>query len=377
MGEDYTVEEIPAELAGEGRRVPRELIETLADADDAIMEKFLEAVSSPSRDRGRDPSRHPGRQAQPGALRHGVQEQGRAAPARRGRRLPALAPRHRRDHQGHSVRDEDEQISRKPTTSEPFSGLAFKIASDPHLGKREIYVRVYSGKLEAGSTVVNSVNGRKERIGKGHQMHANKRERSRRSAPARSSPSWALKDTKTGDTLCDPQNQVVLESMTFPAPVIEVAIEPKTKSDQGEARHRDPAALRRDPTFRSHRRGDRPDDHRRHGRAPPGDHRRPDEARVPRRGDRRQAAGGLPRDHPPKVENHASYTHKKQTGGSGQFAGRHLDRAASEETGGAGYSSSTTCRWSRAAGSTSRPVDQGRPRTPWSSACSPATRWST
>lgn len=90
---------------------------------------------------------------------------------------------------GHKPNDESVEITRKPSDDEPFSGLAFKIASDPHLGKL-IYVRVYSGKLAAGATVVNSVNGKKERIGKVYQMHANKREEIASVAPARSSPSW-------------------------------------------------------------------------------------------------------------------------------------------------------------------------------------------
>ena len=149
---------------------------------------------------------------------------------------------------GHSVKDENEEIKRLPSDDEPFSGLAYKIATDPHLGKL-IYVRVYSGKLEAGSTVINSVNGRKERIGKVYQMHANKREEIASVGAGQIVAVMGLKDTKTGHTLSDPQHQVILESMTFPAPVIEVAIEPKTKSDQEKLGTAIQRLSDEDPTF--------------------------------------------------------------------------------------------------------------------------------
>src|SRR5699024_7094922 len=122
-------------------------------------------------------------------------------------------------------------MQRKPSDSEPFSALAFKIAADPHLGKLT-YVRVYSGKLEAGQTVLDSAKGRKERIGKIYQMHANKREEIASVGAGQIVAVMGLKDTTTGETLTVQSDPVVLESMTFPAPVIEVAIEPKTKGDQ-------------------------------------------------------------------------------------------------------------------------------------------------
>src|SRR5207244_8000832 len=103
---------------------------------------------------------------------------------------------------GHSVKDENEEIKRLPSDDEPFSGLAYKIATDPFLGKL-IYVRVYSGKLEAGSTVLNSVTGRRERIGKVYQMHANKREEIASVGAGQIVAVMGLKDTKTGHTLSD------------------------------------------------------------------------------------------------------------------------------------------------------------------------------
>jgi elongation factor G len=240
---------------------------------------------------------------------------------------------------GHSPRDESEQIARKPSDDEPFSGLAYKIASDPHLGKL-IYVRVYSGKLEAGSTVVNSVNGRKERIGKVYQMHANKREEIASVGAGQIVAVMGLKDTKTGHTLCDPQHQVVLESMTFPAPVIEVAIEPKTKSDQEKLGMAIQRLSDEDPTFTVNT------DEETGQTIIAGMGELHLEILVDRmkREFRVEATVGKPqvayRETLRKEVTNHSYTHKKQTGGSGQFAkvvislGPNID----PETGtGAGY----------------------------------------
>ena len=132
---------------------------------------------------------------------------------------------------GHEVGDEEAVVLRKADPSEPFAALAFKIMSDQHLGKLT-YIRVYSGTLEAGSQVLNSTKGRRERIGKIYQMHANKREERPSAVAGQIVAVMGLKDTTTGDTLCDQAHPVVLESMTFPAPVINVAIEPRTRSDQ-------------------------------------------------------------------------------------------------------------------------------------------------
>jgi elongation factor G len=127
MGEDYDIEEIPAELADQAAEWREKFLETLAEADDDVMEKYLEGeeLSVEELEAG-DPSRHAGRQGQPGPVRHRVQEQGRAAPARRGREVPALAARHRR-HPGPRAKDEDEVIVRQPSDDEPFSGLAYKV----------------------------------------------------------------------------------------------------------------------------------------------------------------------------------------------------------------------------------------------------------
>jgi elongation factor G len=149
---------------------------------------------------------------------------------------------------GHAVNDEETVIHRKPSDDEPLAALAFKIMSDPHLGKLT-FVRVYSGKLEAGSQVLNSVKGRKERIGKIYRMHANKREEIPVVGAGDIVAVMGLKDTTTGETLCDQANPVILESMNFPAPVISVAIEPKTKSDQEKLGTAIQRLAEEDPSF--------------------------------------------------------------------------------------------------------------------------------
>jgi elongation factor G len=149
---------------------------------------------------------------------------------------------------GHAVNDEETVIERHADPAEPFAALAFKIMSDQHLGKLT-YLRIYSGTLEAGSQVLNSTKGRRERIGKIYQMHANKREERPTAVAGQIVAVMGLKDTTTGDTLSDQAKQVILESMTFPAPVIHVAIEPRTKSDQDKLGTAIQRLAEEDPTF--------------------------------------------------------------------------------------------------------------------------------
>jgi elongation factor G len=146
------------------------------------------------------------------------------------------------------VNNEEQVVLRKADPSEPFSALAFKIMSDQHLGKLT-YIRIYSGTLESGSNVINSSKGRRERIGKIYQMHANKREERPTAIAGQIVAVMGLKGTSTGDTLCDLSKQVILESMTFPAPVINVAIEPKTKGDQDKLGTAIQRLAEEDPTF--------------------------------------------------------------------------------------------------------------------------------
>jgi elongation factor G len=152
---------------------------------------------------------------------------------------------------GYAVDDPETTVERSSSDDEPFASLAFKIANDPFVGKLTFF-RVYSGSLKAGSYVLNSTKGKRERIGRILQMHANKREEREDVYAGDIAAAIGLKSTTTGDTLCDESKPVILESMTFPEPVISVAIEPKTKADQdkmGEALGR---LSDEDPTFRVH-----------------------------------------------------------------------------------------------------------------------------
>ncbi|GAB2887145.1 elongation factor G [Nocardioides pacificus] len=319
IGEDYEVEEIPAELAEKAAEYRVKLLETIADADDAIMEKYLEGEDFTVEELDAAIRRATLADKINPILcgtafkNKGVQPLLDAVV----KYLPS--PLDIEAVEGHKVNDEETIIQRRPNDDEPFAGLAFKIASDPHLGKLT-FVRVYSGKLEAGATVLNSVKGRKERIGKVYQMHANKREEIASVGAGQIVAVMGLKDTTTGETLCDVQNPVVLESMTFPAPVIEVAIEPKTKSDQEKLGTAIQRLSEEDPTFTV-----KTDEET--GQtiiAGMGELHLDVLVDRMRREFRVEATVGKPQvayreTIRRKVANH-SYTHKKQTGGSGQFA---------------------------------------------------------
>jgi elongation factor G len=219
---------------------------------------------------------------------------------------------------GHKVGDEATIIERKPAESEPFSALAFKIMSDPHLGKLT-YVRVYSGRLQSGTQVLNSTKDRKERIGKIYRMHANKREEIEGVGAGDIVAVMGLKDTTTGDTLCDAANPVVLESMNFPAPVISVAIEPKTKGDQDKLATAIQRLAEEDPTFQVR------SDEETGQTIISGMGELHLEVLVDRmrREFKVEANVGKPqvayRETITKAVDKVEYTHKKQTGGSGQF----------------------------------------------------------
>lgn len=247
-GEDYAIEEIPADLADSAAEWREKLIETLADVDDAVMEKYLE-----------------GEEISVEEIKAAIRRAtigGKANPVLTGTAFknkgiqPMLdavvdflpSPLDVPAIEG-TATDGETPLHRKPSKSEPFAGLAFKIQTDKHLGKLT-YVRVYSGVIETGNQVVNSTKDRKERIGKIYQMHANKREERGSAQAGDIIAVQGLKQTTTGDTLCDPANPVILESMTFPEPVIEVAIEPKTKADQEKLSTAIQRLAEEDPTFR-------------------------------------------------------------------------------------------------------------------------------
>ncbi len=251
IGEDYVVEEIPADMQEAAVAARAELVETVADHDDELMEAYLE-----------------GEDVSPEALQHAIRRAVLSSSitavlcgtAFKNKGVQPLldavldylpSPLDVPAIDGFKPGDESVVIHRKPSDDEPFSALAYKIAADPHLGKLT-YIRVYSGRLEAGTTVINSTKGRKERIGKIYQMHANKREEIASVGAGQIVAVMGLKDTTTGETLSDASQQVVLESMDFPAPVIEQAIEPKTKSDQEKLGTAIQRLAEEDPTFRVH-----------------------------------------------------------------------------------------------------------------------------
>ncbi|HET7357637.1 MAG TPA: translation factor GTPase family protein, partial [Nocardioidaceae bacterium] len=201
MGEDYEVEEIPAAMAEQAAEWREKLLETLAEADDDVMEMYLE---------GQEPTVE---QLDAAIRRATIAD--KLTPVLCGTAFknkgvqPLLdavvkylpSPLDVEGIEGHSVKDESEKIVRKPSEDEPFSALAYKIAADPHLGKLT-YIRVYSGRIEAGATVWNPTKSKKERIGKIYQMHSNKREEIASVGAGQIVAVMGLKDTTTGETLC-------------------------------------------------------------------------------------------------------------------------------------------------------------------------------
>jgi elongation factor G len=220
---------------------------------------------------------------------------------------------------GSNPDNEEEKITREPKADGPFAALAFKVMTHPFFG-RLTYIRVYSGHVDSGAQVMNSTKSRKERIGKMFQMHANKENPVEGATAGHIYAVIGLKDTTTGDTLCDPDKQVVLESMTFPKPVIDVAIEPKTKADQEKLGLAIQKLAEEDPTFRVEH------DHETGQTVISGMGELHLDILVDRmrREFKVEANVGKPqvayRETLKRPVDKYDYTHKKQTGGSGQFA---------------------------------------------------------
>jgi elongation factor G len=320
IGEDYAVEDIPADMLEQSQAAHHELVELVADYDDDLMEAYLTDEDSVDPDLLAKAIRRAVLSSRITAVlcgsafkNKGVQPLLDAVIAY----LPSPVDVPAID--GFKPGDESVKIERHPDASDPFSALAFKIAADPHLG-RLTYIRLYSGKLEAGSTVLNSTKGRKERIGKIYQMHANKREEIASVGAGQIVAVMGLKDTTTGETLSDQANPVVLESMDFPAPVIEQAIEPKTKSDQEKLGVAIQRLAEEDPTFRVHT------DEETGQTIIAGMGELHLEVLIDRmkREFRVEANIGKPqvayRETLRRVVEKVEYTHKKQSGGSGQYA---------------------------------------------------------
>jgi len=318
-GEKYEIQPVPTSHIEAVREWRDRMIETLAEADDEIMEMYLE---------GREPTE--------GQIIAGIRRAtvtSKLTPVLCGSAFknkgvqPMLdaivhylpSPLDVGAITGHAANNEEELIEREPDPEAPLSALAFKIMSDPHLGKLT-YLRVYSGTLRAGSQVLNSIKSRKERIGKIYRMHANKREEIGQASAGQIVAVMGLKDTTTGDTLSGPEAPVVLESMSFPAPVIHVAIEPRSKGDQEKLSTAIQRLAEEDPTFQV-----RTDEET--GQtliAGMGELHLEVLVDRMRREFRVEANVGRPqvayRETIRRKVEKVEYTHKKQTGGSGQYA---------------------------------------------------------
>ncbi|MEE6273854.1 elongation factor G [Georgenia wangjunii] len=319
IGEDYTIEEVPADLVEKVAEYRAKLMEQVAEADEELLEKYLG-----------------GEEFTPEEIKRGARAltvSGAAFPVFCGTAFknkgvqPILdavldylpSPLDVPPMVGHSIKDEEVELTREPNEDEPFSALAFKVASHPFFGKLT-YVRVYSGKVGQGAQVLNSTKGKKERIGKMFQMHSNKENPIEEAHAGHIYAFIGLKDVTTGDTLCAQDAPIVLESMSFPEPVIHVAVEPKTKGDQEKLSTAIQKLAEEDPTFSV-----RLDEET--GQTVLGGM---GELHLDilvdrmRREFRVEANVGKPqvayRETIRRTATKVDYTHKKQTGGSGQFA---------------------------------------------------------
>ena len=334
-GDRYEVVGVPDDHEEAVREWRERLVETVAENDDVVMEMYLEG-QEPSVDELRAAIRRATIAGRLNPVLCGSAFKNKGVQPMLDAVVDYLpSPLDVGAIQGHAPGDEEAVIERSPDETEPFSALAFKIMSDIHLGKLT-YIRVYSGRLSKGSPVLNTTKDNKERIGKIYQMHANHREERDAVGAGQIVAVQGLKNTTTGDTLCDPHAPVMLESMSFPAPVISVAIEPKTKADQqklGEAIQR---LAEEDPTFQVRTDEDT-------GQtiiSGMGElhlevlvDRMKREFRVEANVGRPQVAY---RETLRRRVEKVDYTHKKQTGGSGQYAKVLIDVEPSGGDGG-GY----------------------------------------
>jgi elongation factor G len=319
LGETYDTIDIPADLQEKAEEYRTKLLETVAESDEALLEKYLGGEElTVDEIKGAIRKLTINSEIYPVLCGSAFKNKG-VQPM-----LDAVvdylpSPLDVPPAVGHAPGKEDEEVIRHASTDEPFAALAFKIATHPFFGKLT-YIRVYSGKVDSGSQVINATKGKKERLGKLFQMHSNKENPIDAASAGHIYAVIGLKDTTTGDTLSDPNKQVILESMTFPDPVIEVAIEPKTKSDQEKLSLSIQKLAEEDPTFKVHQEVETGqtviggmgelhldilvDRMRREFKV---------EANV---GKPQVAYKETIRRKVDKVE----FTHKKQTGGSGQFA---------------------------------------------------------
>ena len=250
LGTEFTVEEIPSDLVEVAEKYRAELLENIAEHDEELMEKYLEGEELTEEEIKRAIRTATIANAMNPVLCGSAYKNKGVQPL-----LDAIvdympAPTDVPDIKGVDPQT-DEPTTRKSSDEEPFAALAFKIATDPYVGKLA-FTRVYSGTVESGSYVYNSTKGKRERIGRILMMHANKREEIDKAYAGDIVAIIGLKDTTTGDTLCDMDSEVILENMEFPDPVISVAIEPKTKASQEKMGIALAKLAEEDPTFRTY-----------------------------------------------------------------------------------------------------------------------------
>ncbi|MGO1885124.1 MAG: elongation factor G [Citricoccus sp.] len=319
MGAAYETQEIPADLVEKAQQYRTELIEAVADTSEELMEKYLEGEEITNEEIVAGVRQLTiNAEAYPvfcgSAFKNrGVQPMLDAVVSYLPNPMDAGAIT------GLDVKDEEKELTREPSKTEPFSALAFKIAAHPFFGQLT-FIRAYSGSLKPGDQILNSTKGKKERIGKLFQMHANKENPVEEVVAGHIYAVIGLKDTTTGDTLCSINDPIILESMSFPEPVISVAIEPKTKGDQEKLSTAIQKLVAEDPTFTVNLDEET-------GQTVIGGmgelHLDVFVDRM-RREFRVEANVGKPqvayRETIKKKVEKVDYTHKKQTGGSGQFA---------------------------------------------------------
>jgi elongation factor G len=319
MGAKYEIEEIPADLVEKANHYRTILLETVAETDEALMEKYFAGEELTEKEiKGAIRQLTVSSTLYPVLCGSAFKNKG-VQPM-----LDAVidylpSPLDVPATEGGDPDNEEIRLTREPKVDAPFAALAFKVMTHPFFG-RLTYIRVYSGHADSGAQVVNSTKGKKERIGKLFQMHANKENPVDSVTAGHIYAAIGLKDVTTGDTLCDPDNQIVLESMTFPEPVISVAIEPKTKGDQEKLGLAIQKLSEEDPTFRVEH------DHETGQTVISGMGELHLDILVDRmrREFKVEANVGKPqvayRETLKRTVEKYDYTHKKQTGGSGQFA---------------------------------------------------------
>ena len=250
MGAEYEVDDIPADLQAEAEEWRDKMLETLAECDDTLMEKYFDDPSTITEEEIKAAIRKGTLSMQINPMicgssfkNKGVQTLLDAVCAY----LPS--PEDTPAIEGTDPRDPSVTITRKPLFEEPLTALAFKIATDPYVG-RLCFFRVYSGSMQAGSYILNARSGKKERISRLFQMHSNKQNPMETIGCGDIGAGVGFKDIRTGDTLCDENNPITLESMEFPDPVIGIAVEPKTQKDLDKLGMGLAKLAEEDPTFR-------------------------------------------------------------------------------------------------------------------------------